>query len=302
MKIKKWFASIIYKLFVIITLILILIPLIACSRFFGDRDNSLPNTDSPGKGGSKSTQITLEEGREFGSCSWIFSAADENFSSLLLDYGSSAFDDAYEDYHYHMALGCSGLSSQYLHSLRSFDDIPVGGTHLLEDLNLQGSKQASGAIFTALIDDTLGAESRWHGTAMYNPGDRAQLKAVLDTKEMTLCCESSLERNKEMFSRTVLEVVFLPDGTILSQIFHVEGSDGHTTNEYTVFKRISGNSYSCLVAMTADQDIDTIGLDYNFTYESIIGKGDITTEQMAKGRMITHVFTVEKDKVSYETK
>ena len=204
----------------------------------------------------------------------------------------------------------------YLGSLEAFDeafyqyDIPPGGTHLLDYslLKVEGSKQTNGNIITALVDTALEEDSRWFEVES-EAGDHACLEARLDTENLTLNCESALERDGEVVDRTVLEAVFLPEGTMLFQFLHKRYTfrDYHEypdTREFAVFKRISGDSYSGIVAGA--------GLDFNFAYNSIIGRGDMTAAEMAQGytgQGATHVFGVNdrhvngdiiKGKVSYE--
>ena len=281
-----------------------------------------PAQNMEGPDGEPSADITLEQGREFNCFYWAFSDAEQDFTSLILSFGTSEFDDPYESHDFMMAYDSLGRCNTYLDALSTFDeffysdDIPPGETHLLDwmiMLNVEGSKHTNGNIITASIDDILGEDSRWL-EAGAEAGDHACLEASLDTEDLTLNCKSTLDRDGEVVDRTEFEVVILPGGTMLFMFFHVENlyKDDSFARQYAVFKRISGDSYSGVVCGEPHSGVVAdSGPDFGFTYDPIIGKGDMTAEQMAQGYTVTDVFTVEgrhtkgeiiTGEVSYEKK
>lgn len=276
--------------------------------------SGIPIQGSKKSGEESPTGITLEEGREFNAFYWAFKNAESDFDNLIRSFGDETFKDVYDHYNFTIAYDSVGRCNGYFSQLYEFDETfyqrntAPDGTHLVGIFGgeLEGSKETNGSVITALIDVTLGEDGRW-SEAGEEPGDHAHLEATLDTKNLTLSYENTLERDGEIVDRTVLEVVILPDGTILFQFFHMENLYLYDSSarEYAVFKRISGDSYSSIVA--------DIGFDFDFTYNSIIGRGDMTTEQMARSHTplgIAHIFTVEDrhvqgdmvyGKVNYET-
>jgi len=133
-----------------------------------------------------------------------------------------------------------------------------------------------------------------YGPDMLNlEGYHRYMEAVLDTENLTLSYENTLDIDGFYEERRVIEAVILLDGTRLFQCFYVRDS-GYTAESYAVFKRASGDTYSAVVA-----EMDP---DFGFSYSSIIGKGDMTTTQMARDYSVTHVFTVENDEMSYQKK
>jgi len=265
-------------------------------------DTAAPTSDVPTQvsentGGESSAGVTLEAGREFGSFYWAFSNAESDFVKLIRQYGDDTYKDVYEHYNFVMASDGVDRCTWYLDDLGAFDGVVSQGdsaTDGAQTVNIFGSelaggKQTNGGVITATIEDTLSGDARWR-EAGAEPGDRARLKAALDTKNLTLSYESTLERDGATVDRTVMEAAVLPDGTMLFQFLHVENlySDDQYAEEYAVFKRISGGSYSCIVAH--------VGLDFNFTYNSILGRGDMTADKMATGNTsagTAHLFTVD---------
>ena len=264
-----------------------------------------PNT-SEGKGydeqivssDESNDPFMLDEQREFNSFYFAYTDAEYDFSSLILNYGTSEIKDVYEQHDFMLAYDSLVRCNTYLDRLSMFDeffyfdDILPGEKHLLDwgMFDVEGYKEKDGDIITAEINDILGEDARWFEAGV-NTGDHAYLKAVLDTKNMTLSFKSTLEREGKVVSRTEFELVLLSGENMLFQFFHIEDlyDDDSFASGYAVFKSISDDNYSCIVA-----DLEK---DYDYSYESIIGRGKISTEEMSEGLLITHLFTVENRRV-----
>ncbi len=126
-------------------------------------------------------------------------------------------------------------------------------------------------------------------------GDLYTEQGTLNTSTNTLVMESKKERAGSVLSRTVLEAVILKDGTCLLQYFDVsqamrEGAEPNTT---VVFKRFNKTDYTAIIA---DMEGKT-----DFSYDSIVGKGDLQAEAMAgAGKYtITGTFSVKDGNATY---
>ncbi|MCL2151155.1 MAG: hypothetical protein FWH50_02890 [Coriobacteriia bacterium] len=251
------------------------------------------------------TSTALEKGREFNAFYFLYTEPEYSYSSLLLSYGNSAFEDVYDSIDYMQVYDRLGRCNIYLDALSAFDefyyfeDIAPGQTHLLDHVmitGLEGSKQTDGDVITALIDSVYGSDSRWFEAAI-NAGDQVFLEAKLDSKNLTLCCKITFTRAGRLVNKSEFEVVILPDGTRLFQFVHVENLYEYNDFQsgYAVFKRYDNDSFACVVVET--------GWDPDLTLSSIIGRGDVSVEQMAGGFMgkgDTHLFKVENGKAYYE--
>ncbi|MCL2137790.1 MAG: hypothetical protein FWH40_09820, partial [Coriobacteriia bacterium] len=116
-------------------------------------------------------------------------------------------------------------------------------------------------------------------------------------QNLTLSCTITFTRAGKLVNKSEFEVVILPDGTRLYQFIHTENAYEYDelSSGYAVFKRYDNDSFACVVA--------EIGWDPDLTLSSIIGRGDVSVEQMAGGFMSkgdTHLFKVENGKASYE--
>lgn len=124
-------------------------------------------------------------------------------------------------------------------------------------------------------------------------GDIYSEQGTLDISANTLVYESTTQREGKLFSRTVAEAVILDNGVHLFQYFHAAGSstENKPSTMTAVFKRYNKDEYS---AVTAEFEGET-----DFTYDSIIGKGDIQTDAMAKNYTVNGVFTVKDGKAVF---
>lgn len=127
-------------------------------------------------------------------------------------------------------------------------------------------------------------------------GDKGRLQGVLDTSSNTLTFEFKTERDGKVVRRVVLEAMILPDGTCISQYLTVSKPIGLRESDQVtkaaVFKRYGKEGYSA-VAATFDSDFD-------FTYNSIVGKTGITPEEMSKEYKVDGIITVKDGKAAFE--
>lgn len=241
------------------------------------------NTGMPDEKNSPAAGIKLNPSREFSDFYFALQDAEQTFHDLIFAY-ADAIPDLHDSTNVMMAFRDVINTNFWYDSFFDMQD----GTHLLDWPVLEATRLTSGDIVVILVDDTL--RDKYSNA---EKGDHMRLEATLDTKNLTLSCERILERDGQYIERAVTEAAILPDGSILFQRFIVGVNDVYG-GRVAVFKRISDGSYSALVA--------DIGTDYDYTYKSIIGRGDMTTEEMARGYAVTHVFSIENGEVSYEEK
>ncbi|NLX64824.1 MAG: hypothetical protein GX022_08650 [Clostridiaceae bacterium] len=121
-------------------------------------------------------------------------------------------------------------------------------------------------------------------------GDVVERYGFLNTETNTLVLEGTTKRNGQIISRFVNEVVILPDGTILAQIFD---KPKKPTDE-----RISDKGNAYFVYCTEDK-LEIIKAsfepDVNFKFETIVGKSNVTLETMSEGYKKVRKLTVEND-------
>mgnify|MGYP000868170160 CR=1 FL=1 len=121
-------------------------------------------------------------------------------------------------------------------------------------------------------------------------GDVVERYGFLNTETNTLVLEGTTKRDGEIISRFVNEVVILPDGTIMAQIFD---KPKKPTDERREDK---GNAY--FLRCTEDK-LEIIKAsfepDVNFKFETIVGKPDTTPEAMSEGYKRVRKLTVEND-------
>jgi len=125
-------------------------------------------------------------------------------------------------------------------------------------------------------------------------GDVVKEEGKLDTSTNTLTYEYTVKRSGDLIERIVEEVVMLPDGTFIAQVL---------TKYIPRDERIKdkGNAYfiHCgkdeLVTIKAEFEPDV-----NFTYNSIVGKGDISPEDMSQGYTKVRKTTVRDGKATVE--
>lgn len=174
------------------------------------------------------------------------------------------------------------------YDILSVDDLPKEeGKLLLSDL--EGVREKSGDKINFSASHTYDEDGN-----VNKKGDKVTEKGVLDTSKNELTFEFSTERGGKLINRTVMEAVILKDGTHLMQYFKVaEGySEGSPATASAVFKRFSKDDYKGISAK--------FDPNYDFKYDSILGKGDIQPEAMAKNYTIEGTLTVAGGKVDFK--
>jgi len=124
-------------------------------------------------------------------------------------------------------------------------------------------------------------------------GDVKTYQGKLDTKNNTLEYEYIIERNGEVVSRSITEIVRLSDGSYLAQVFEIP------QKPYDDRMKHEGHAYllSC-----DDEKFEMIVArfepDYNLKYKSIIGDAGASLESMADGYERLREYTVTEDMVN----
>ena len=116
----------------------------------------------------------------------------------------------------------------------------------------------------------------------------------MDISNNTLVHEFYIERNGETISRAVTEIVGLSDGTYIVQSFNKsplydERLEDKGDAYFMIFDR---NKLEVIKAKFAP--------DVNYAYNSIVGKGKTTVEDMAQGYTLVRKMTVANGVASVE--
>jgi hypothetical protein len=125
-------------------------------------------------------------------------------------------------------------------------------------------------------------------------GDIVVEKGILDNSAKTLYFESYTERDGQKISRGISEVAALSDGTFVVQTL---------TKNLIYDDRLEdkGNAYFMVFDSNKLEVIKAAFTpDVNFTYDSIIGKGKMTVEDMAQGYSPLRKMTVADGVASVE--
>lgn len=124
-------------------------------------------------------------------------------------------------------------------------------------------------------------------------GDVVREEGNLDTSSNALVFETSIERSGELIKREVAEVVMLTDGTFIAQILSKPVPQDNVEDK--------GNAY---FVRCGKDDLEIIKArfepDVNFTYDSILGKGDSTPEDMSQGYEKIRKLTVKNGEAATE--
>jgi len=149
-----------------------------------------------------------------------------------------------------------------------YDSLEVFGTKEGEYKEKSGSVIKYGKEFTR-EEDGFDPKNK--------KGDVVKEEGKLDTSTNTLTFESTVKRSGELIERVVEEVVMLPDGTFIAQVFskYVPRDERNKDKGNAYFVRCGKDE---LVIIKAEFEPDV-----NFTYNSIVGKGDISPEDMSQG-------------------
>lgn len=124
-------------------------------------------------------------------------------------------------------------------------------------------------------------------------GDVKENHGTLDTKKNTLVLERTITRDGQLISRSVTEVVMLPDGTFLAQSIEKPKKpyDDRIEDKGTAY--FVNCSKDRLEIITAHFDPDV-----NFTYDSILENPDATPETMSEGYKKVRRLLVENDEAT----
>jgi hypothetical protein len=170
-------------------------------------------------------------------------------------------------------------------NIGSYDHLDIFGTDEGEYREASGGVIKFGEEFTREEDG-------------FNPndkkGDIVREEGKLDTSTNTLTLEKTVERSGELISREVTEMIMLSDGTFISQILSKKPPRDERVED-------KGNAY--FVRCGRDK-LEIIKADFepdvDFTYESIVGKGDISPEDMSQGYVKVRKLTIQDDEAIAE--
>ena len=169
-------------------------------------------------------------------------------------------------------------------SIGSYDSLDVLGSKEGEYREDSGGVISFGKEFTR-EEDGFGPSAK--------KGDVTREEGNLDTSSNTLLLERTVERSGELLVREVAEVYMLTDGTFVAQILSKQAPQGNVEDK--------GNAY--FVHCSKDE-LEIIKAsfepDVNFTYTSIVGKGNISPEDMSQGYVKIRKLAVRDDKASAE--
>jgi hypothetical protein len=286
-----------------VTMLLLLGMLTACSPTSSSEPNvsgtdkkesSSSSTSSVGSGQTgvpttsgqnQTTNIFQGTSTEFYDFSDAFTSMEETYDTLFTDDEAVSADmDALTESIYRM------MPAGQLASLIEFDELKDGGG-VLPMSGFEGNKEISGDEIKISVDYTFATD-----VSTYQAGDRLTQKGVLNRKTQTLTFESIVENGGKIKERIILEGAILPDSTRIFQYIavtsqlNISGTDSAT--KIAVFKRFNQDSYSAITAVF-DQG-------YDFTYQSLVGKDDLTPDQMAKGYQVKGRFSVENGKAAFK--
>lgn len=126
-------------------------------------------------------------------------------------------------------------------------------------------------------------------------GDLVVEKGILDTSARTLSYESYTKRDGELVTRAVTEVVALSDGTFVVQTISKAAlyDDRLEDKGDAYFMVFDSNRLEVIKAKFSP--------DVNFNYNSIIGKGNMTVDDMAQGYVLIRKMTVADGVANVET-
>ena len=125
-------------------------------------------------------------------------------------------------------------------------------------------------------------------------GDLVGEIGILDSSAKTLSFETYTKRDGELISRAVTEIVALLDGTFIVQSLSKTplNDDRYEDKGNAYFMVLDSNRLEVIRA--------SFSPDVNFTYNSIIGKGNTTVEDMAQGYTLVRKMTVADDVANVE--
>jgi predicted small lipoprotein YifL len=126
-------------------------------------------------------------------------------------------------------------------------------------------------------------------------GDKVSTTGYLDTVKNFLMIENKTESKGKVISRSVFEILRLPDATYKMQMFscNIENSSKIMNETFLSFHK---NRYNCILAQS-EKNVE-------FTYKSLgnAGNGELSVEEMSKDYNATFQATVNNGKVVFEKK
>jgi hypothetical protein len=169
--------------------------------------------------------------------------------------------------------------------ISTYDNLEIFGTDEGEYREESGGVIAFGKEFTREEDGFNSNDKK---------GDVVKEEGKLDTSTNTLTYERTIKRSGELIEREVEEVVMLPDGTSIAQVFskRIPRDERFEDTGNAYFVRCGKDE---LVIIRANFEPDV-----NFTYNSIVGKGDISPEDMSQGYAKVRKLTVQDGKAAVE--
>lgn len=169
------------------------------------------------------------------------------------------------------------MPAQFVVAMTMFDFLEDGDKEREEGKNgkYDAVREKNGDIIT--FKQSMTREEDGYGETA-KKGDIESLSGTLNTSTNTLYVEAKTERNGEVISRNVTEVVMIGDGAFIAQSFDKP--------QKPTDKRLEDKGSSYFVRFDK-KELEAVAAkfppDVNFTFNSIAGKNDITPEVMAEG-------------------
>ncbi|TAH66550.1 MAG: hypothetical protein EWM47_10010 [Anaerolineaceae bacterium] len=220
--------------------------------------------------GDNNYGISGEPGSELSDFYTIYENAISTFEGPINDWETDDFFmfDAAMDYL---------TPSLHFLTMSLYDLLEIFGNDEGEYKEVKGNIIEFGKEYTREEDGFSPADKK---------GDVYVEKGVLDNSAKTLLFESYSERDGGKLSRAVTEVEFLSDGTFIVQTLRKNAlfDDRLEDKGDAYFMVFDSNRLEIIRAKFSP--------DVNFSYNSIIGKGKITPQDMAQGYTLVRKLTV----------
>lgn len=168
-------------------------------------------------------------------------------------------------------------TSLHIVGMSLYDVLEVFGTDEGEYRNTNGNLIEYGKEYTRAEDGFSPSDKK---------GDIYVEKGILDTSANTLYFESYSERGGEKISRAISEVVALSDGTFIVQTIRKNALyDDRIEDKGDAYFMVFDSNRLEVIKGKFEPDV-------NFTYDSIIGKGNTTPKDMAQGYTLIRKMTI----------
>ena len=242
-----------------------------------DKDDSKKEDPKASKGG-----IYDEPGMEMSDFYDAFNDAMGNFERAVNSYETDDFDliDVGGDF---IAPTINIVNITQYDYLESGDNAKETGNNG----DFDAVREKNGSIIS--FSESMTREENGFGRDDLK-GDVIESHGTLNTETNTLIIEGTTTRDGQIISRSVSEVVMLPDGTFLAQCIDKPKKPTDDRIEDKGIARFVYCSKDKLEIIAAKIDPDV-----NFTYESIIGNPDATPETMSEGYNKLRQLVVEND-------